>query len=505
MIGIYCRQSVDKKDSISIEQQEEACKHMIGGAACTVFSDKGFTGANTNRPGFEKMMKSIVSGKISKVIVYKVDRISRSLLDFVGIYGEFEKHHVEFVSCSEQFDTSTAMGKATLQIIMVFAELERNMIQKRVRDNFYERAKKGLFLAGSAPYGFRKKAVCIDGIHTHMLEPDTDHPEKMKAVRWMFSDYRLNKSLGRIAGILNEQKKLTNRGKPFSSVSVSRILRNTVYVRADVDVYHYLKSKGAVINQPIENYTGIYGCTVYGTRKGKTGKKFTSLKGEYVQMNLHEGIIFSEEWLAVQHMLDSNKPVSNSGKGKNTWLTGLTKCQFCGKGVTVINHQRNGKRYVTCGGKKAHSCQGRTAVMTFDEIESAVQECLIRTISDIDFAGTVVRHTITAEENKLKIQIEKNQEEIEKLMNRVSEAGGTLMKLINERIERLDAENKTMEAELKRFRLADHKSPDSETIKKRLMNWEYLSFDEKKLIAEVFIEKIFVGDGSIAIYYQFHQ
>ena len=86
MIGIYCRQSVDKKDSISIEQQRDTCVRVIGDAKYTVFSDKGYTGANTNRPGFEKMMKAVETGIIEKVIVYKVDRISRSLLDFVGIY-----------------------------------------------------------------------------------------------------------------------------------------------------------------------------------------------------------------------------------------------------------------------------------------------------------------------------------------------------------------------------------------------------------------------------------
>ena len=159
MIAIYCRQSIDKKDSISIEQQEQACKAFTFGAPYAVYSDKGYTGANTNRPEFSSLMSDVQNGSIQKVIVYKVDRISRSLQDFVGIYSEFEKHGVEFVSCNEQFDTSTAMGKATLQIIMVFAELERNMIQKRVKDNFYERAKKGLFLAGVAPYGFKKVPV----------------------------------------------------------------------------------------------------------------------------------------------------------------------------------------------------------------------------------------------------------------------------------------------------------------------------------------------------------
>ena len=442
MVAIYCRQSVDKKDSISIEQQKTACCYLVGNEAYTVFSDKGFTGANTNRPAFEKMIRSVKSGKIKRVIVYKVDRISRSLMDFVSIYSLFEKHQVEFVSCSEQFDTSTAMGKATLQIIMVFAELERSMIQKRVRDNFYERAKKGLFLSGKAPYGFSKIPASIDGIRTHQLSPDMEHPEKLQIVQRIYEDYRRYRSLGSIAKQLNDKGILTNRGKPFTAVSVSRILRNTVYVRADADVYDYLKAKGATLNQPIDDYKGIYGCTVYGTRKGKTTKKFTDLKGEYVQLNQHEGIIPSAEWLAVQHELDKNKPVSNSGKGKNTWLTGLTKCQFCGKGISVVNGQRNGRRYMNCGGKKEHSCQGRKKAMTFDDLELAVKNALLTRITAFRFTPVGQRCDVTAEENALKIQLIKNREEIGKLTAKVAEADKTLMKYINERIQKLDEESR---------------------------------------------------------------
>ena len=88
MIAIYCRQSIDKKDSISIEQQELSCKAFTFGEAYRVYSDKGYTGANTNRPEFSALMTDIQNGLIEKVIVYKVDRISRSLQDFVGIHSE---------------------------------------------------------------------------------------------------------------------------------------------------------------------------------------------------------------------------------------------------------------------------------------------------------------------------------------------------------------------------------------------------------------------------------
>lgn len=503
MIAIYCRQSVDKKDSISIEQQEQECKRLISDTdKCKVYSDKGYTGANTNRPQFEKLINDIKNMKIEKVVVYKVDRISRSLQDFVAIYNEFEKYNVKFISCNEQFDTSTAMGKATLQIIMVFAELERNMTQKRVKDNFYERAKKGLFLAGVAPYGFRKKPIIVGEIHTHMLEIDDGHPEKIQAVKMIYDEYLLNKSLGMVAKKMNDRGYRSNRGNYFTSVSISRILRNPVYVMADADVYRYLKNKGAIMNQPIEDYIGIYGCTIYGTRKNKTTKKFTNLTGEYVQMNQHKGIIDSKEWLAIQYELDKNKPISNSGKGKNTWLTGLTKCGFCGKHISVVNGQRNGKRYMNCGGRKANFCFERTITMSFDEIEEIVQQGLLQYIKDFQFIKLEKEKSKIQEENELKIQLLKIEDEIENLLSKIQNANKTLFKYINEHIEKLDVEKEKIQKKINEKKSNSVEIIDPELVSRVLSEWEDFSFEEKKFIAHMFIEKIIIYNGKLDIIYK---
>ncbi|MBQ4396799.1 MAG: recombinase family protein [Clostridia bacterium] len=499
MIAIYCRQSVDKKDSISIEQQEQACIAFTFGNPYKVFKDKGFTGANTNRPAFVEMMNEVRNRQVTKVIVYKVDRISRSLQDFVGIYSEFERYGVEFVSCNEQFDTSNAMGKATLQIIMVFAELERSMIQKRVHDNFYERGKKGLFLAGVAPFGFRKIPVTIDGIHTQKLEADE---EQIEAVKMMYAEYLLTGSLGAVVKKVNANGIVTNRGKPFSSVTVSRLLRNPVYVRADADVYLYLKGKGATMNQPIEDYIGVYGCTIYGERKSKTTQKFTNLSGDSVQMNLHEGVIDSSEWLSVQYELDKNKPLTNSGKGSNSWLTGLTKCGFCGMGITVVGGQRNGKRYINCGGRKAKHCYERTAHLTFDAIELVVKDSLLQHLEEFAFSELSRSSTVNPKENECKIRLAKIEEEIQNLLGQVAKANATLVQYIGKRVEALDAEKKEIQQELNGLRSNDRKQPDSTLIDKALTSWDSLTFDEKKSIAQAFIEKVIIYNENFDIIYK---
>ena len=118
---IYARQSVDRKDSISIESQIDFCKYELKGGSCRVFKDKGYSGKNTDRPEFQKLLGEIRKGKVRRVIVYKLDRISRSILDFATMMELFQEYDVEFVSSTEKFDTSTPMGRAMLNICIVFA------------------------------------------------------------------------------------------------------------------------------------------------------------------------------------------------------------------------------------------------------------------------------------------------------------------------------------------------------------------------------------------------
>ena len=109
---MYLRKtSVDRKDSISIESQIDFCKYELKGGSCRVFKDKGYSGKNTDRPEFQKLLGEIRKGKVRRVIVYKLDRISRSILDFATMMELFQEYDVEFVSSTEKFDTSTPMGR----------------------------------------------------------------------------------------------------------------------------------------------------------------------------------------------------------------------------------------------------------------------------------------------------------------------------------------------------------------------------------------------------------
>ena len=293
--ALYARQSIEKKDSISVESQLEYCRYEAHGEASMEYTDKGFSGKDTNRPGFEHMMDDIRAGKIKRVIVYKLDRISRSILDFANMMEIFQKYHVEFVSSTEKFDTSTPIGRAMLNICIVFAQLERETIQKRVTDAYYARCKRGFYMGGRIPYGYRLTDTVIDNIRTSMYEEVPEESEQLKLIYSMYAD--TDNSLGDIVRYLNEHQMKNLRGANWNTARISEMLRNPVYVEADIDVYRFFQSQGAVICNPASDFKGCNACYLY---KGaaSASKKQGGLSGKELVLAPHKGFIPSKTWLA---------------------------------------------------------------------------------------------------------------------------------------------------------------------------------------------------------------
>lgn len=185
-------------------------------------------------------MADIKRGLIKRVVVYKLDRISRSILDFATMMETFQAYNVEFVSSTEKFDTSTPMGRAMLNICIVFAQLERETIQKRVTDAYYSRCQRGFHMSGAAPFGFQLEPTTIQGIRTKMMKPD---PETADIARLMFEMYaQPSTSFGDIAryfadeGILIYDKELT-RG------FISQMLRNPILPRPTWKCMNFSKAR----------------------------------------------------------------------------------------------------------------------------------------------------------------------------------------------------------------------------------------------------------------------
>ena len=184
MNAIYARQSIDKKDSLSIEGQIELCKKYAGEEAL-VFQDRGFSGKNTKRPAFTELMQAVEEGKIQKIFVYRLDRFSRSISDFSRIWESLERCNVQFNSVTEQFDTSSPIGRAMLNIVLVFAQLERETIAERVKDNYMHRFQLGAWPGGPAPYGYSLTKITDNGRLVSSLEAN----ENADIVRRIFCEY----------------------------------------------------------------------------------------------------------------------------------------------------------------------------------------------------------------------------------------------------------------------------------------------------------------------------
>ena len=157
--AIYIRVSTHwqvDKDSLKVQRRELIAyvTLVLGITDYVVFEDPGYSAKNTDRPEYQAMMDRIRTGEFTHLVVWKIDRISRNLIDFAAMHDELQSLGVTFVSKNEQFDTSTAIGEAMLKIILVFAELERNMTSERVTAVMLSRANNGQWNGGRIPYGY---------------------------------------------------------------------------------------------------------------------------------------------------------------------------------------------------------------------------------------------------------------------------------------------------------------------------------------------------------------
>jgi site-specific DNA recombinase len=156
--AIYTRKSTEEgleQEFNSLDAQREAAEAFIQSqrregwtALPELYDDGGFTGANMERPALTKLLHAVEAGELDCVVVYKVDRLSRSLLDFTRMLSVFEKHKVSFVAVTQQFNTSTSLGRLTLNILLSFAQFERELIGERTRDKMSAARRKGKWVGG---------------------------------------------------------------------------------------------------------------------------------------------------------------------------------------------------------------------------------------------------------------------------------------------------------------------------------------------------------------------
>lgn len=227
--AIYTRKSSEEgleQDFNSLDAQREACEAYIKSQMHEgwillekQYNDGGYSGGTIERPAFKALLEDIKMNKIDIVVVYKVDRLTRSLMDFAKIVDIFDKHQTSFVSITQHFNTTTSMGRLTLNMLLSFAQFEREVTSERLRDKFAASRKKGMFLHGTAPLGYKKEKGTLFEI-----------PEQSAIIKLIFKKYLELGSSVRLQKYLEENNIKTLNGKSFSVGHLTRILSNKVYI-----------------------------------------------------------------------------------------------------------------------------------------------------------------------------------------------------------------------------------------------------------------------------------
>jgi site-specific DNA recombinase len=342
--AVYTRKSTSaglEQAFNSLDAQRETCEAYVrqqpGWALVAArYDDGGFTGANTERPAFQRLLADVDAGEVDVIVVYKLDRLSRSLLDFAKVIERLNRAGASFVSVTQNFSTADAMGRFTLNILMSFAELEREMTADRTRDKIAAARRKGKWTGGPVPLGY-------DVVDSKLVINDLE----AVVVREVFALYREEKSAMLVAKALYERGRRTKGrlgedgarrpGPHWTKVAVLRVLKNPLYV----------------------------GLVPYGRERHP---------GE------HAPLVDPETFTRAQELLTKAAPrCQQVGRNERYLLSGLVRCGACGGAMTPASTRKGGHayRYYRCARRDregAASCP--TRALPAAALEAFVRERL---------------------------------------------------------------------------------------------------------------------------------
>jgi site-specific DNA recombinase len=361
--AVYTRKSSEEGLELSfnsLDAQREACAAYIDSqrhegwlALDDRYDDGGHSGGSLQRPGLQRLLADIEIGKIDVIIVYKIDRLSRSLSDFVKLVDLFDRHSVSFVSITQQFSTRTSMGRLTLNILLSFAQFERELAAERIRDKFLASRKRGLWMGGIPCLGYnvRDRKLVVNPAEAELVRlifrRFLDLGSALLLIRELNAQGQRTKSWTTQAGTFRE-------GRPFDKGALYKILRNRTYL-------------------------------------GEAVHKSRSYPGE------HEPIIDRATWDRVHEVLDSNaRRRGNEARARTPApLRGMMRCTHCSAAMTPSQTRRRGRlyRYYICLGasRRGHdTCPVRSIAAS--EVEGLVLGQVRRLLASPE----LVARTITA-------------------------------------------------------------------------------------------------------------
>lgn len=446
--AIYIRVSTDaqREEGYSIEAQKEMLTAYCvskGIKKYDYYIDGGFSGSNIDRPELKRLINDIKKGKIGCVLVYKLDRLSRSQKDTLYLIEDiFNPNNVDFVSLNESMDTSTPLGRLMLGILSAFAQLERENIRERTSMGMKERVKNGYWMGGGrVPFGYDYDSK--QGI----LVPNND----AETVRQVYELYLSGYSTNAIAQMLN--------------LSYERLARQIL------------------------------------TRKTNAG--FIIYNGEEY-IGRHKPIVSLETYEKAMHMMEERSDRRRTNAGY--LLTGLVKCGYCGAKMRYQKWGKNGYKLVCYSHDKSKPHMVKDPNCPNDgiwaeEIENILLEDLFSLSIEQSNKKPLPQKNITEilRENEKKLN-----DKLKRLYSLYAEADDDVLK---ETIDEVKKSIRAVQLKIKREEKQQIISKQSIELKKRLSSlresWEYMTTDERRNIILACIDKIIVKNNDVKLYYKF--
>ena len=535
--AIYSRKSKFTGKGESIENQIELCKNQlinkynIKEENIKIYQDEGFTGYNTNRPQFQEMIKDIRNKKIKCVIVYRLDRISRNVTDFCNLKNEFIKYNTDFISVTENFDTSTPMGRAMLMISSVFAQLERDTIAERIRDNMYELAKTGRWLGGNTPLGYKSEKVetlSVDGKRKNLYKLDIVF-EEAEIIKLIWNKMCELKSLSKLEVYLLQKGIKTRNGNNFTRFSLITILKNPVYVVADNKIKDFFEKMNVTIYETdIEKCNGINGLLAYNKREelmGKT-KSYKDITEWIIAVGKHQGIIPSQQFIKVWNLIVNNKDKRCRVPRQNTSiLSGIIRCKHCGnymrprlRNTVTIDNKRNFSYLCVLkekSRKRLCKCKNINGIETDMIVIEKISEMKLPTNMLINKIKLLINNKEKKSDKRinelqtLNTILSRNKRKVEALIDKMAIIDGELIADITAQIKSIKSKNLEIEKRIIELSKETEKEIDKDEvtvlalniINKYMSSFDSLNIVDKRLMIKSLVNTIESDGENIYIYY----
>ena len=380
--------------------------------------------------------------------------------------------------------------------LLNFAEFERETIAARVADAYSTRGREtGFYQGGNMNFGYAPERMTINGKTGSVLVP-SEQADALRLAYEMYAD--ASTSLRDIIKYFREHedeirfkrtdkfggKKGEHNGK-LNISSLSAILANPLYVRADKDVYSFFQSKGYEILDDVSAYDGVHGVFIHDNADG----------GKYVKVGYHEGLVDSELWLAVQDKKSRNVTVPKNSKVANSWLVGLVKCAHCGYSVTFDRQFRKNNRVhrylVDYGWITTKGCIARSFKLRTLDLEDIVLQAMRERIETLNIAKKK-KDKPDSETEAVQNEVIRIDNEIRSLMDRMADADDVVFGYIQQRIKELHSKKSELERKLQ-TKARKHKAIDTKPLEEPLAHWSELSVQEQHELAAAMIDVIYIN------------